>query len=149
MIKIIHHFRDNLVMLVGIIYTFLTPINGMLMTTTAFVLADTIFAIYVAIKLNGWCGFKSNKLFNIAPKTVFYLLGIILGFAVDTFIVNGQIWGVNLLISKLTCFFFIYIEIKSIDETSMKLGHKSFWVIIKEMILKAKSLKRDLNDIKE
>lgn len=119
----------------------------MLMTTGGFVMVDTLFAIYVVVKLNGWDGFKSNKLFNIAPKTFFYLFGIILGFCIDTFIVDGKIWGINLLISKLICFFFIYIEIKSIDETSMKLGNKSFWVIIKEMILKAKEFKKDLNEV--
>ena len=131
----------------GIIYTFLTPIKGMLMTTGGFVLADTIFAIYVVVKLSGWQAYKSNKLFNIAPKTFFYLLAICLGFCIDTFIVDGKIWGISLLISKLICFFFIYIEVKSIDETSMKLGNKSFWVIIKDMILKAKSLKKDLNEV--
>jgi hypothetical protein len=119
----------------------------MLMTTGGFVLADTIFAIYVVVKLSGWQAYKSNKLFNIAPKTFFYLLAICLGFCIDTFIVDGKIWGISLLISKLICFFFIYIEVKSIDETSMKLGNKSFWVIIKDMILKAKSLKKDLNEV--
>ena len=117
------------------------------MTTGGFVLADTIFAIYVVVKLSGWQAYKSNKLFNIAPKTFFYLLAICLGFCIDTFIVDGKIWGISLLISKLICFFFIYIEVKSIDETSMKLGNKSFWVIIKDMILKAKSLKKDLNEV--
>jgi hypothetical protein len=42
----------------------------------------------------------------------------------------------------------IYIEIKSLDETSMKLGNKSVWVILKEMTGKLKELKKDLNEIK-
>jgi hypothetical protein len=28
----------------------------------------------------------------------------------------------------------IYIEIKSLDESSIKLGNKSFWVLLKEMV---------------
>jgi hypothetical protein len=30
----------------------------------------------------------------------------------------------------------IYIEIKSLDESSIKLGNKSFWVLLKEMVNK-------------
>jgi hypothetical protein len=42
----------------------------------------------------------------------------------------------------------IYIEIKSLDESSIKLGNKSFWVLLKEMVNKLKD-KKDLNDIIE
>jgi hypothetical protein len=42
----------------------------------------------------------------------------------------------------------IYIEIKSLDESSIKLGNKSFWVLLKE-INKLKDIKKDLNDIIE
>jgi hypothetical protein len=42
----------------------------------------------------------------------------------------------------------IYIEIKSLDESSIKLGNKSFWVLLKEMV-KLKDIKKDLNDIIE
>jgi hypothetical protein len=144
---VFNQIKESLGIFFGIIFTFLTPIQGMLMTTGGFVIIDTIFAIYVVVKLSGWAGYKSNKLFNIAPKTFFYLLGIILGFCVDTFLVDGKIWGISLLITKFICFFFIYIELKSIDETSMKLGNRSFWIVLKEAILKAKAFKKDLNEI--
>jgi hypothetical protein len=42
----------------------------------------------------------------------------------------------------------LYIEIKSIDETSQKLGNKSFYFIIKSIISKAKDLKKDINELK-
>ena len=41
----------------------------------------------------------------------------------------------------------IYVEIKSIDETSVGLGNKSFWVILKEMIAKAAEFKKDLKSV--
>ena len=31
----------------------------------------------------------------------------------------------------------------------MKIGNKSFWVILKELILKAKEVKKDLNELKK
>jgi hypothetical protein len=121
----------------------------MLLTTGGFVLIDTIFAIYVTVKLGGWSEFRSGKLWNFCPKTVFYLAGVILGFLVDTFLVDGKIWGINLLITKFVCFLFIYIEIKSIDETNQKLGNRSFWVVLKELISKIKSVKTDINELKK
>jgi hypothetical protein len=44
---------------------------------------------------------------------------------------------------------FCWIELKSIDETSMKLGNKSIWVHFKELISKSKDIKKDLNDVVE
>jgi hypothetical protein len=93
----------------------------MLLTTGAFVLIDTLFAIYASIKINGLSSYKSAKLFNIVPKTFFYMLSIILAFLVDKYIIDADLWSIKLLITKVICGFWIYIEIKSLDETSMKL----------------------------
>jgi len=49
--------------------------------------------------------------------------------------------GINLVL--------LYIECKSIDETSQKHGNKPFYVIIKNILDKAKDLKKDINEIKE
>lgn len=148
-IHLINQFKENISIFLGIIFTFLTPIHGMLMTTGGFVVIDTIFAVYVAVKLGGWDAFRSGKLWNFCPKTVFYLSGVLLGFLVDTYLLDGKIWGISLLVCKFVCFLFIYIEIKSIDETNMKLGRKSFWVVLKELIAKIKEVKTDINDLKK
>ncbi len=130
--------------------TFVTPIKGLLILTGLAVLFDTLFAIYISIKLNGWSSFRSTKLFNIVVKTFFYFGSIILGFFIDKHIIeNNTLFGVPLLISKVVTVFWLYIEIKSIDETSQKLGNKSFYFIIKSIISKAKDLKKDINEFKE
>jgi len=59
------------------------------------------------------------------------------------------LFGVNLLVSKVVTIFWIYIEVKSIDETSQKLGNKSFYFTIKNLLTKLKDLKKDINEIKE
>lgn len=148
-LHIVSQIKESISILFGIIFTFLTPIHGMLLTTGLFVVIDTLFAVYVAVKLGGWSAFRSGKLWNFAPKSFFYLGGVILGFLVDTFLVGGPVWGVNLLICKFVCFLFIYIEIKSIDETNQKLGNRSFWVVLKELITKIKDVKTDINEIKK
>jgi hypothetical protein len=128
---------------------FITPIKGMLLLVSFAVAFDTLFAIYVSVKLKGISSFKSTKLFNIVVKTFFYMSTIVFSFLIDKYIFEGKILDISYLISKIITFLWLYIEIKSIDETSMKLGNRSLWVILKEIINKVKSLKKDINEIKE
>lgn len=72
-----------------------------------------------------------------------------MAFLVDKFILTGSLFGIAFLLSKIMTVFWIYIEIKSLDESSMKLGNKSFWVLLKEMINKLKGIKNDLNELIE
>ena len=132
------------------IATFLTPIKGLLIITGMAVLLDTIFAIYTTIRLNGWKSYQSTKLFNIVVKSFFYLGSIVIAYFIDTHIVEkNTIFGINLLISKATTIFWLYIELKSIDETSQKLGNKPFLDIVNGIVKWLKSLKKDINEIKE
>ena len=128
---------------------FITPIKGLIYLVSFAVLFDTIFAIYVAIKRKGISAFKKSKLFNIVVKTFFYMGTILFAFLIDSHIFEGKIFDINHLISKVITFVWLYIEIKSIDETSMKLGNKSLWVLLKELISKTKDLKKDINEVTE
>lgn len=136
--------------LLVLIATILTPIKGLLLVTGMAVFLDTIFAIYTTIKLYGWKSYQSTKLFNIVVKSFFYLGSITLAFFIDTHIVGiNLIMGIELFLSKVITIFWLYIECKSIDETSQKHGNKPFYVIIKNILEKAKELKKDINGIKE
>ena len=57
--------------------------------------------------------------------------------------------GIKLPISKFATIFWLYIELKSIDETSQKLGNKPFIEIINNIVKWLKSFKKDINEIKE
>lgn len=136
--------------LLVLIATILAPIKGLLLVTGMAVFLDTIFAIYTTIKLNGWASYQSTKLFNIVVKSFFYLGSITLTFFIDTHIVGiNLIMGIELFLSKVITIFWLYIECKSIDETSQKHGNKPFYIIIKNILDKAKDLKKDINEIKE
>ena len=130
-------------------FVFITPIKGMLLLISFAVGFDTLFAIYVSIKQKGISSFKSTKLFNIVVKTFFYMGAILFAFLIDTYIFEKKLLDIHYLISKIVSFIWLYIEIKSIDETSQKLGNKSLWVIFKDLIAKAKDIKNDINEIKE
>jgi hypothetical protein len=72
-----------------------------------------------------------------------------MAFGADVFICGGSLFGIGHLLSKAMCVFWMYIEVKSLDETNMKLGNKSFWVLIKEIMGKYKSIKKDIKKINQ
>jgi hypothetical protein len=127
--------------------TVIAPVKAFIITISLFVLSDTALAIYWTITRNGMSSFKSSKLFNVVVKTFFYMGAILLAFLVDTFIFEGTLLGIKLLITKGLTLMFCWIELKSIDETSMKLGNKSIWIHFKDLISKSKDIKKDLNDV--
>lgn len=131
----------------GIIGTFLAPISGILYTLLFFTLLDTLFGIYRVIKLEGVKGLKSTKLFNVVVKLFFYLGATIGMFFIDKFILNDtKIMNIDFILTKAMAVSFIYIEVKSMDETSVKLGNRSIWVIFSEMIRKFKKIKKDIKN---
>jgi len=139
--------KNFLTGLFTIIATFLTPIKGLLLILVGFIILDTIVGIYTSIKLNGRKSFTSNRLFNVVVKSFFYQSTVILAFVVDKFILSSILFGIPYLMSKAVCVFWIYIEIKSLDEKSVRLGNKSFWILIKEAIKKIMSIKKDIQEI--
>jgi len=128
---------------------FITPIKGLIYLISFAVAFDTIFAIYVNIKKKGIKSFRSTKLFNIVVKSFFYMGSIVFAYFIDSYIFEGKLFDISNLISKIITFVWVYIEVKSIDETSMKYGNKSLWVLFKELISKAKDVKNDIKEIKD
>ena len=130
--------------------TLISPIKGLILLIGISVVLDTLFAIYTSIKLNGWRSYQSTKLFNIVVKSFFYMGSIILTYFIDTHILEQNlIMGIPLFASKTITLFWVYIEVKSIDETSQKHGNEPFYVIVKNLMSKAKDIKKDINEINE
>jgi hypothetical protein len=131
----------------GIIGTFLAPISGIIYTLLFFTLLDTMFGIYRVVKMEGVKSLKSTKLFNVVVKLFFYLGATIGMFFIDKFILNDtKIMNIEFILTKAMAVSFIYIEVKSMDETSVKLGNRSIWVIFSEMIRKFKKIKKDIKN---
>jgi len=132
-----------------IIATFITPIYSLVLLVIGIVLLDTVTAIWAAIKKEGRKGYRSGKLFNMIPKIFFYSFSILITFLMDFYIFGGSLYGIHFLLSKATCFVAIWIEGTSINENSMKMGNRSIGIILKDIILKIKLLKKDINEIRE
>lgn len=129
-----------------IIMTFLAPIKGMVLLVIMAISIDTIFGIYYAIKNKDY---QSDKLFNVVVKTFFYSFSVLFAFIVSKVIFDSELFGIKYLSVKLVTAFWIYIEMKSIDETSQKLGNKSFVEVIRSLMKRAKEFKKDLNELKK
>lgn len=139
--------RDFLVSTALAVGVWLSPIHGLILAISVLVGVDTVYAIYYTVKMNGLASFTSHKLFNIVPKTVMYMGTIVFAFMVDNFFFEGQINQIPFAVTKIMTAVWCFIEIKSIDETRMKLGHKSFIQLIRDYYKKIKSLKKDLGEI--
>lgn len=129
------------------IFTFLLPIKALILMVIGFVILDTLMGVYVTIKKEGRKSFRSGKLWNIVPKTFLYSSTIILSFLVDKFVLGGSLMGISYLLSKSISVLWTYIEIKSIDENSQKLGNRPFLDLVKELFIKLKMIKNDINQI--
>lgn len=128
------------------LFTFLTPIKGLLSILFLFIFLDTIVGIYVSVKTKGWRSFQSVILRKgIGAKLLFYLGTAVLAFMIDKYIVGATAFGIHYLLSKSITALWIYVEIKSLDETSMKLGNRSVWVILRELIGKIANIKKEFN----
>ena len=128
--------------------TFFVPIQGLLLLLVLMVIIDTIMAIYVSIKMKGIKSFRSALLRKGMTAKIFLYLGtVIVAYMVDVYILNGATFGIQHLLSKGLSAIWTYAEIKSMDENSMKLGNRSFFIIVSEFFKKITGFKDEINKI--
>ena len=132
------------------IFNFLIPIQGLIILLICFITFDTIMAIFISIKIRGWKSFKSALLRKGMTSKVFLYVGsVILVFMVDMFVMGGACFGIQHLLSKGLTSVWCYAEIKSCDENSMKIGNRSFFVIVKDFFQRITGYKDEIKKIIE
>jgi hypothetical protein len=130
------------------ILTFFVPIQGLLLLLILAISLDMISAIYVTVKLRGIKSFKSALLRRgLSSKVLLYLGTVMLAYMIDVYILGGSTFGVKHLLSKGLTAIWTFGEIKSLDENSMKLGNRSFFIIVKEFFKKITGYSKDIKDI--
>ena len=139
-------FKAEIGVVLFSIGSFLMPIFGMVSLVGGAVFLDTCAGVYIARKNKDY---QSDKLFNVVVKTFFYMSTILLAFLVDTYIFEKELANIGYLSSKAVTMFWLYIEAKSLDEKSVKLGNKPFHEIMTALIKRIKGWKKDINEIKE
>ena len=132
------------------LFTFLMPIKGLMILLICFLTFDTIMAIYVSVRLKGIKSFRSALLRKGMTSKIFLYLGsVIIAYLIDLYVMGGTTFGIRLLLSKGLASIWCYAEMKSCDENSMKLGNRSFFVIMKEFFQKVTGYKEDIKKIIE
>ncbi len=130
------------------ILTFFVPIKGLLLLLVLAIFIDMVSAIYVSVKTKGWKSFKSAILRKgLSAKIFLYLGSVMLAYMIDVYVMGGLTFGIEHLLSKGLTAIWVYSEVKSLDENSMLLGNRSFFVISKEFFKKITGYSKDLKDI--
>ena len=145
--QLFENLKQELVSLIVIFISFMSPIKGLFIVVGIAVILDTAFGIYRVVRQEGIQGLESDKFFNIAVKTFFYMGSMLLGYTSSVYITGGSLFSIPFFIPKFLCVIWISIEVKSMDETSIKLGNKPILDHIKELIKVFKGFKKDINEL--
>tara|TARA_R110000744_G_scaffold344349_1_gene449623 strand:+ start:156 stop:575 length:420 start_codon:yes stop_codon:yes gene_type:complete len=123
---------------------FFAPIKGIILMVALATILDTAFGLWKAKKLEEEI---TSKIFRngLVPKLVSYVAAVMLIYASDVFIINAltlSVISVEFISTKLIALVLLSIEVKSMDESFVKVKGYSFIDKIKVIINKIKDLKK-------
>ena len=123
---------------------FFAPIKGIILMVALATIIDTCFGLWKAKKLEEEI---TSKLFRngLVPKLVSYVAAVMLIYSSDVFIINGltmSVVSVEFISTKLIALVLLSIEVKSMDESFVKVKGYSFIDKTKVIINKIKDLKK-------
>jgi hypothetical protein len=139
---------SNISILIKILIVFFAPIKGIILLVALATIIDTGFGIWKAKKLKENINSKTFR-HGFVPKLISYVVGIMLVYTSDFFIINyltKEIVSVDYIATKLIALTLISIEVKSMDESFEKVKGYSFIKEIVKMIIKAKNVKKHLQE---
>ena len=135
--------------LLGIIGAFFLPISGILFLIGFAIFIDTLTGIWKSKKLG--IPITSRKLSSIISKLFLYELAVIGFYLIDYWILNDIImtfFSVPLMLTKILALTLVSIEVMSINENYIAIRKISIWDSLRNLFLRAKEIKQDLNEIK-
>tara|TARA_R110001606_G_scaffold393008_2_gene562540 strand:- start:613 stop:1035 length:423 start_codon:yes stop_codon:yes gene_type:complete len=125
---------------------FFAPIKGIILMVALATIIDTCFGIWKANKLDEEI---TSKLFRngLVPKLVSYVAAVMLIYASDVFIINEltkSVISIEFISTKIIALVLLSIEVKSMDESFVKVKGYSFIDKSRKIIDKFKNIKKDL-----
>lgn len=131
------------------LFAFLTPVSGICLAVAVAIAIDTVLGIFASIK-NGR-RFRSIYLRTGLVRKMFVYQIVVIGvYVIDVYITAQVIdmkTGINLILTRAAALLLIYIEAKSIDENFERIFKVSISKSLIHMVKKAKSVKKDIDDI--
>jgi len=125
---------------------FFAPIKGIILIVALSTIIDTCFGVWKAKSLKEPI---TSKMFRngLVPKLLSYIAVVMLVFSSDVFIINGltlSVVSVEFISTKVIALVLLSVEVKSMDESWIKVKGYSFIDKIKSIILKLKDVKKEL-----
>lgn len=131
------------------ILTFLAPIKGLIYLISACVMVDASLGMYIVFYIVSESEFEFEKFFRIFKKLTFYISTIILCFLFDKYILENELFGINLFLSKFVTCIWVFKELKSIDKNWIILGNTSIIIAVKDFIKDLKCIKNNIDDLRK
>ena len=125
---------------------FFAPIKGIILIVALSTIIDTCFGVWKAKSLKEPI---TSKMFRngLVPKLLSYIAVVMLVFSSDVFIINGltlSVVSVEFISTKVIALVLLSVEVKSMDESWIKVKGYSFIDKIKAIIVKLKDVKKEL-----
>ena len=143
-----HTLQTYIETLIAVLIVFFAPITGMIILVALSTIIDTGFGIWKVKKLGE--EFSSKKFrFGLIPKILSYVGATMLVYASDYFIINDltkMVVSVEFLSTKVIALTLIAIEVKSMDESFVKVKGWSFLKKFTSLIMKAKNIKKQIEE---
>jgi len=143
-----HNLQAYIETLIAVLIVFFAPITGMIILVALSTLIDTGFGIWKVQKLDEKISSKKFR-FGLVPKLISYVIAVMLVYASDYFILNDLtkiLVSVEFLSTKVIALTLISIEVKSMDESFLKVKGYSFLKKFTGLIMKAKDIKKQIEE---
>jgi peptidoglycan biosynthesis protein MviN/MurJ (putative lipid II flippase) len=141
-----NYLTTHIMIIFKVLLVFFAPIKGIIILVALSTIIDTGFGFWKAKKLKQDITSKKWR-FGFVPKILSYIAAVMLTYASDFFIINEltkMIISVEFLSTKLIALILISIEVKSMDESFVKVKGWSFLEKITGMLRKAKDIKKEI-----
>lgn len=142
-------FQSKWPIYLSMVSAFFMPITGLMFLIGFAIFVDTITGVWKARKLKQ--PITSRGLSSMVSKMLLYEITVILFYLIDYFILNDIIltfFSVPLMLTKMLSLVLVSIEVVSINENYKAVKGIDLWVSAKNLITRAKELKKDADQIR-
>lgn len=140
--------KTNALIILSSILTILAPVGPLLTIAMISIFLDVCFGVWRSYKkrkdqdIKFWDVVQSNRLLATAAKAGIYTVGITFFYIVEKYIAGDIIAhfiSIELLLTKAVALFFVFIEVKSMNESYKDVTGKDILAAFKKFVTGLKS----------
>jgi hypothetical protein len=146
---LINTMHSNWIKLMAMLFTFLSPIYGLLILIIFVITLDTVTGIWKAKKNK--IPITSGGASAMISKVGLYSITLVMFYAIDALILNSiilQFFSVELLFTKGLALILVSIEVMSINENYKAVKGLDLWQAMKNLFARAKEIKKSVDEIR-